>query len=426
MDKRNEKKNPEVRFKGFTEDWEYTPLGMLADLQNGYAFKSKFFQDLKSNLILLTPGNINIGGGFQYGKGHFYDALGEVPDRFIFKPEDIFLTMTDLTPTAQTLGFPALIPNDKNTYLHNQRLGKLINYDVDKNFLFQLLCTPKFQKQIVLTSSGTTVKHTSPNKILTTNINFPKDKTEQKQIGSFFQNLDNLITLHQKKYDKLIILKKAMLVKMFPKNGAVVPEIRFKGFTEDWEEKRLGEIGQTYTGLSGKTKVDFGHGKGRFVTYMNVFNNPISNLKITDVIEIDNSQNEVNYGDVFFTTSSETPEEVGMSSVWLSNEKNIYLNSFCFGYRLSEKIDSYFLSNLLRSTNFRTKISFLAQGISRYNISKNRVMEILIEIPSYNEQIKIGEYFKNLNSQIALHQTQLKKLKNIKKACFSKMFVAQD
>jgi type I restriction enzyme S subunit len=159
---------------------------------------------------------------------------------------------------------------------------------------------------------------------------------------------------------------------------------------------------------------------------MNVFNNPISNTKLTELVEVDNSQNEVNFGDVFFTTSSETPDEVGMSSVWLSNEKNVYLNSFCFGYRLTEKVDNYFLSSLLRSTSFRKKISFLAQGISRYNISKNKVMDISIEIPSTKEQIKIGEYFKNLNNQIELHKTQLDILNNIKKACFSKMFVAQD
>lgn len=94
----------------------------------------------------------------------------------------------------------------------------------------------------------------------------------------------------------------------------------------------MGEVGETYTGLSGKTKDDFGHGKARFVTYMNVFSNPVASSDMTEAVEIDNSQNKVLFGDVFFTTSSETPEEVGMSSVWLENADNTYLNSFCFGY----------------------------------------------------------------------------------------------
>ena len=111
---------------------------------------------------------------------------------------------------------------------------------------------------------------------------------------------------------------------------------------------------------------------------MNVFSNSVSNFEMTEPIEIDNSQNEVKKGDVFFTTSSETPEEVGMSSVLLDNCENTYLNSFCFGYRPTEKFDSYYLAFMLRSNEMRKKITFLAQGISRYNISKNKVSIAII------------------------------------------------
>ena len=163
-------------------------------------------------------------------------------------------------------------------------------------------------------------------------------------------------------------------------------------------------MGQTYTGLSGKTKDDFGHGQARFVTYMNVFSNPISNPEMTEPIEIDPKQNEVEVGDVFFTTSSETPEEVGMSSVLLEKRGKTYLNSFCFGFRPSEKIDSYYLAYMLRSESARTKITLLAQGISRYNISKNKVMEIAVSLPSLDEQKMIGQYFCQLDHLIALHQ----------------------
>ena len=168
-------------------------------------------------------------------------------------------------------------------------------------------------------------------------------------------------------------------------NEKKAPEIRFKGFTDDWEQRKLGEVGETYTGLSGKSKDDFGHGSGKFITYMNVFSNPVASSNMTEAIEIDDSQNKVQFGDVLFTTSSETPDEVGMSSVWLENAENTYLNSFCFGYRPTTEYNPYYLAYMLRSSSMRKKITFLAQGISRYNISKNKMMDIEMPIPSIDE-----------------------------------------
>lgn len=166
----------------------------------------------------------------------------------------------------------------------------------------------------------------------------------------------------------------------------------------------MGEVGETYTGLSGKSKDDFGHGSGKFITYMNVFSNPVASSNMTEAIEIDDSQNKVQFGDVLFTTSSETPDEVGMSSVWLENAENTYLNSFCFGYRPTTEYNPYYLAYMLRSSSMRKKITFLAQGISRYNISKNKMMDIEMPIPSIDEQKQIGEYFRNLDNLITLHQ----------------------
>ena len=184
------------------------------------------------------------------------------------------------------------------------------------------------------------------------------------------------------------------------------PRCFLGSFDFSWEQRKLGDIGETYTGLSGKTKADFGHGQARFVTYMNVFSNPISNPEMTEPIEIDPKQNEVEVGDVLFTTSSETPEEVGMSSVLLEKRGKTYLNSFCFGFRPSEKIDSYYLAYMLRSESAREKIILLAQGISRYNISKNKVMEIAVSLPSLDEQKLIGQYFRQLDHLITLHQRE--------------------
>lgn len=187
-------------------------------------------------------------------------------------------------------------------------------------------------------------------------------------------------------------------------------------YSLSWEQRKLGEMGQTYTGLSGKTKDDFGHGSGKFITYMNVFSNPVASSNMTEAIEIDDSQNKVQFGDVLFTTSSETPDEVGMSSVWLENAENTYLNSFCFGYRPTTEYNPYYLAYMLRSSSMRKKITFLAQGISRYNISKNKMMDIEMPIPSIDEQKQIGEYFRNLDNLITLHQCEFQIVSKRRKA----------
>ena len=136
---------------------------------------------------------------------------------------------------------------------------------------------------------------------------------------------------------------------------------------------------------------------------------------MVESVEIDTKQNQVEYGDVFFTTSSETPEEVGMSSVWLERNNNTYLNSFCFGYRPTVPIDPYYLAYMLRSDSFRERIIYLAQGISRYNISKNGVMEINVSIPISEEQKLIGSYLRRLDVLITLHQRKDKPVNSPKR-----------
>lgn len=165
-----------------------------------------------------------------------------------------------------------------------------------------------------------------------------------------------------------------------------------------------GNCGATYGGLTGKTKEDFGHGNARFIPYTNVFDNPLTDTKRLEAVEIDSSQNQVAYGDVLFTVSSETPDEVGMSSVWLSDQENVYLNSFCFGYRQDSTFDPHYLAYMLRSSSVRSNLALLAQGISRFNISKNKVMELTVPVPSAVEQKELGQYFTKLDHLITLHQ----------------------
>ena len=200
------------------------------------------------------------------------------------------------------------------------------------------------------------------------------------------------------------------------------PKLRFPEFTDDWEQSKLGDVGNTYTGLSGKTADDFGHGEANFITYMNVYSNNIADPTMVSPIEIDEKQHEVEVGDVFFTTSSETPDEVGMSCVLKEKQGIVYLNSFCFGFRPTKSFDLNFLAYMLRSNYVRNQIKILAQGVSRYNISKTKMMDISIIFPDYEEQKKIGEYFSNLDNLITIHQRKCDELKEFKKGMFQKMF----
>ncbi len=143
---------------------------------------------------------------------------------------------------------------------------------------------------------------------------------------------------------------------------------------------------------------------------------------MVDSVEIDNKQHEVKIGDVFFTTSSETPGEVGMSSVLKEKHGITYLNSFCFGFRPNVKFDLDYLAYMLRSKHTRKQITLLAQGISRFNISKNKMMDINIYVPTIDEQAKIGACFYSVNKHITLHQRKLEQLEQLKNTLLSKMF----
>ena len=318
------------------------------------------------------------------------------------------------------------------TYLYRQYDGTVyfagflirarIGESADPEFVYQATLTDAYKKYVDITSQRSGQPGVNAQEYADYQLMLPS-RTEQQQIGMTLRSLDNFITLHQRKYDKLCTVKKSMLDKMFPKPGETEPEIRFEGFTDPWEQRKLGNCGTTYGGLSGKTKEDFGHGNARFVPYTNVFDNPLTDTKRLETVEIDSSQNKVAYGDTFFTVSSETPDEVGMSSVWLSDQDDVYLNSFCFGYRQDSTFDPHYLAYMLRSSSIRSDLTLLAQGISRFNISKNKVMELSVPVPSAAEQKQIGQYFARLDSLITLHQRKLELLRNIKKSLLDRMFV---
>ena len=408
---------PAIRFKGFSDTWEQRKLGEVGETYTGLSGKSKddFGHGSGKFITYMNVFSNPVASPNMTEAIEIDDSQNKV--RF----GDVLFTTSSETPDE--VGMSSVwLENAENTYLNSFCFGYRPTAEFNPYYLAYMLRSSSMRKKITFLAQGISRYNISKNKMMDIEMPIPSID-EQKQIGEYFANLDNLITLHQRKYEKLHNIKKSMLEKMFPKNGSNVPEIRFKGFTEAWEQRKLGEVGETYTGLSGKSKDDFGHGSGKFITYMNVFSNPVASPNMTEAIEIDDSQNKVRFGDVLFTTSSETPDEVGMSSVWLENAENTYLNSFCFGYRPTAEFNPYYLAYMLRSSSMRKKITFLAQGISRYNISKNKMMDIEMPIPSIDEQKQIGEYFANLDNLITLHQRELEKLQNIKKSMLEKMFV---
>ena len=389
---------PAIRFKGFSDAWEQRKLSEITDKVTE---KNAGLQYVETFTNSAEFGIISQRDFFD----HDIAKLGSLDGYYIVKNEDF--VYNPRISTSAPVG-----PINRNKLGRTGVMSPLYTvfrpHDIDTTYLeYFFKCGYWHSFMNFNGDSGARSDRFSirDNVFFQMPIPIP-DIDEQRKIGELLTCLDNLITLHQRKFEKLTNVKKSMLEKMFPQNGSSYPEIRFKGFTDPWEQRKLGEMGQTYTGLSGKTKDDFGHGQARFVTYMNVFSNPISNPEMTEPIEIDPKQNEVEVGDVFFTTSSETPEEVGMSSILLEKRGKTYLNSFCFGFRPSEKIDSYYLAYMLRSESTRAKIILLAQGISRYNISKNKVMEIAVSLPSLDEQKMIGQYFSQLDNLITLHQRQ--------------------
>ncbi|MED4965383.1 restriction endonuclease subunit S [Heyndrickxia coagulans] len=206
---------------------------------------------------------------------------------------------------------------------------------------------------------------------------------EQQKIALILSTWDKAIELKEKLIEQKKQQKKGLMQKL------LTGEVRLPGFEGEWKKVRLGKIGKTYNGLSGKKAEDFGEGKP-YIPYKAIFDNSKIYINKFEYVRIEENekQNIVKYGDIFFTTSSETPDEVGMSSVLLEDVNEVYLNSFCFGYRLNnfDTLIPEFAQFLFRSDSFRRSTFKLAQGSTRFNISKNEMMKITVLLPSIEEQ----------------------------------------
>lgn len=403
-------KKPSYRFVGYTEPWEEKKLGEISTSFSGgtpaagnkkyYGGEIPFIRSAEINSdkteLFLTKDGLDNSSAKLVEKGDILYAL--------------------YGATSGEVGISKI-----NGAINQAILSIIPKTNYTSEFIVQWLrlqkknITDKYLQGGQGNLSGSIVKELGI---------FLPSLPEQTAIGSFFQYIDQFISLQQRKLEVLKEQKKTYLKLLFPAKGQTKPALRFAGFEDEWKEVKLGEVGETYTGLSGKTKEDFGHGEGKFITYVNVFNNPLTDLYGLDSVEVDDKQRRVQYGDVLFTTSSETPEDVGLSSVWMGTEDNVYLNSFCFGYRPQKGIfDLYYLAFVLRSFSVRKEFMLLAQGISRFNISKTKVMDMSIHVPSLPEQEAIGSFFQDLDKAIAKQEEKVNQLKESKQTLLRKMFI---
>jgi type I restriction enzyme S subunit len=411
MDK---KKNiPEIRFKGFTDDWKPNRLGkicLIGDIDHR-------MPPTVSNGIpyLMTGDFIGINSlNFENTKLISLADYNQLAKKI--KPEvgDILFARY-----ASVGAIRYVETNRKFLISYSCAIIKKSDLIYGK-YLYYYLQTKEIQHQIeaeINTGSQRNIGIDSLNKI---NLKLP-NKLEQKQIGTFFQNLDNLITLNQKKYDKLVILKKAMLVKMFPKNGALVPEIRFKGFTEDWENNRLENLADFFKG-NGLSKNDVSNsGKYNCVLYGHLYTKygMIAQEIHFSTDKVLNNKILSQFGDVLIPASDTTP--TGLARATCIEKWGVILGGDINVIRPKELVLGRFLSFTINAN--RKNLIPLIKGTTVKHIYNSDLKTLEIAFPCLEEQIKIGKYFINLDRQISLNKSQLEKLNNIKKACFSKMFV---
>ncbi|HAJ57496.1 MAG TPA: hypothetical protein DCL35_06975 [Candidatus Omnitrophica bacterium] len=242
---------------------------------------------------------------------------------------------------------------------------------------------------------------------------------EQKKIAEVLLTWDRAIETLSGIIEAKIELKKGLMQKLL--TGKLLVKGKMQEYT-------LGDIGKPYAGLSGKEKDDFGHGKP-YISYKNIFANTKVDIDSLELVRINDGekQNTAKRGDVFFTVSSETPEEVGMSSVLLDEVGEVYLNSFCFGYRLNDfsKLLPDYARFLFRGYDFRREIYRLAQGFTRYNLSKNEVMKVKIKLPSIKDQVRVASLLSAIEAEITFLTKKLVFWNREKKGLMQKLLTGK-
>jgi type I restriction enzyme S subunit len=387
-----EKNKPTIRFKGFTDAWEQRKLDDFGLATSGTSIESEFSSDGKYKVI-------SIG---SYSENSVYTDQGiraiesEKTIKRVLNKDDLTMILNDKTTSGNIIGRVLRIEKG-GVYVYNQRTQRIEpnKEKYDTLFLYQLLNAPLIREKIFKQSQGNTQIYVNWSKIKEI-VYFIPSLPEQKQIGVYFQQLDNLITLHQRKCYKLVNIKKSMLEKMFPQNGSSYPEVRFEGFTDAWEQRKLGNIidlriGRDYKHLSeGEIPV---YGTGGFM------------LSVNEAL-------------------SYKEDAIGIGRKGTIDKPYILKAPFwtvdTLFYAVPEtNNDLDFIFDIFQNINWKQKDE--STGVP--SLSKTAIKEIDVLIPEFKEQKIIGNFFQYIDNLITLHQRELDKLKNIKKACLEKMFI---
>ena len=417
MEKQRGKK-PLIRFPEFKEAWEHKRLNELL------SEAKKRNEDLKygKDEVLSVSGELGIVNQIEH-LGRSYAGVS-VHQYHVVEVGDIVYTKSPLKANPFGIiklnkGKAGIVSTLYAVYKVNQQTayGPFIDYyfSLDAN-------TNRYLRPLVKKGAKNDMKIN--NSYVLHDRVFAPAIPEQKQIASFFMILDKKIAALKRKKNLIEQYKKGVMEKLFSQ------EFRFKDENgkefPKWQKKAMGKIGETFNGLTGKTKENFGEGKP-YIQYKQIFDNTKIDLAKCDFVQIaeNENQNKVKYGDVFFTTSSETPLEIGYSSVLLENIDELYLNSFCFGYRIYsfKELSPTFAQYLFRGPRFREQVIKLGQGSTRYNMSKLELMKTEINLPCESEQIKIATFLMTIDEKIMRTTFQLQETLQWKKGLLQNMFV---
>jgi len=409
-----ERKNvPLIRFKSFGDGWRSMSLKEnLLSCDYGLNASAKKFDGINKYLRITDIDEQS--RKFVKDSLSSPDCCLEDKNHYILKERDLLFARTGASVGKTYLYNKA----DGHVYFAGFLIRLRLTRDINELFVFQSTLTDNYKNFVKITSQRSGQPGINAKEYGSLILNIPT-LPEQTQIGNFFKTLDEQISLQEQKHQKLINLKKAMLEKMFPKEGADVPEIRFKGFTDKWEVKKLGDKVEFYNGLTyspGNIK-DSNH--TLVLRSSNVKN---SQIVLNDNVFVDNNvinSDNVQKGDIVVVVRNGSRNLIGKHAQIKHDMPNTVIGAFMTGVRY--KIPN-FLNALLDSNKFIIEIE-KNLGATINQITTGAFKSMLFKFPTAEEQQKIGDYFENLNQLIQQSQTQLDKYKNIKQALLQKMFV---
>ena len=409
----------------YPKDWGNLNLGQSAILKARIGWQGLTTAEyLKIGDYYLITGTDFKGGYIDWDNCVFVEKLRFDQDKNIqVKIGDVLVTKDG---TIGKVAYVDKVPKD-TTLNSGVFVIRPINNSYHPRYFYYVLMSEHFKQFLGKLTAGSTISHLYQKDFVHYDFPLPPNLTEQKAIATALSDVDNLIA----NLEKLITKKKAI------KQGAMQQLLtpphkggkRLAGFTGEWVEKSIDEIGVTYGGLSGKSKNDFENGNHPYITFLNVMNNTVIDTSIFEYVKIGSGeqQNQARKGDLFFNTSSETPEEVGLCAYLNEDVYNLYLNSFCFGFRLKEdcEVDGLFFSYLINSSIGRKLFLSLAQGATRYNLSKSNFNKLFIDVPTIDEQKAVVQILSDLDKEIEQLETKKAKYHNIKQGMMQELLTGK-